>query len=180
MITAAQIKLIMPDVGNRADKHIDFMNAAMETAAINTPLRAACFIAQIAHESSQLRFMQELASGLAYEGRTDLGNTQPGDGRRFKGRGPIQVTGRDNYETFSKWAGLPAVMEHPEMLEEPRYGWLASAWFWQYKHLNELADIPDFLRISIRINGLNRETKMPNGWGDRLQFFAKARKVLGC
>ena len=68
----------------------------MEKYQITTPLRRAAFLAQLAHESGELKYMEEIASGEAYEGRKELGNTAPGDGKRYKGRGPIQLTGRFN------------------------------------------------------------------------------------
>ena len=92
----------LPDGGY--SRLIDGYNNAMRAAEINTVERAAMFAAQLGHESYGLRYMEEIADGSAYEGRHDLGNTQPGDGRRFKGRGPIQLTGRANYRAFTRWA----------------------------------------------------------------------------
>ncbi len=87
------------------------------------------FIAQIAHESGELTYVQEIASGKAYEGRKDLGNTQPGDGIRYKGRGLIQLTGRANYEKYGQLMGLDLI-NNPELLEEPEFAALSAAYFW--------------------------------------------------
>ncbi len=105
-VSAEQLHRMMPNVSpERAAAMAPYLNRAMQEAGINTPRRAAAFIAQLGHESGQLRYFEELASGRAYEGRRDLGNTQPGDGMRFKGRGPIQLTGRANYEAASRALG---------------------------------------------------------------------------
>lgn len=176
-LTREQLCLAMPHCSfNKATEMLAPLNAAMGRADINTPLRVAAFLAQIGHESMDLAFMKELASGEAYEGRKDLGNTQPGDGRRFKGRGPIQVTGRDNYTKFASWARLDCV-NHPELLEDPYNGFLASAWFWTTRGLNALADKEDTMAISIRING-KRKDGLPNGWADRQTRYTAARRVL--
>jgi putative chitinase len=159
-----------------ATKMVGPLNAAMKRGEINTRLRVAAFIAQIGHESLDLAFMKEIASGAAYEGRLDLGNTQPGDGKKFKGRGPIQVTGRDNYTKFAAWAKIDCV-NHPELLEDPAIGFLASVWFWTTRGLNALADKENFLGISLRING-KRSDGFPNGWHDRQARYATARRVL--
>jgi putative chitinase len=177
ILTAQQLRLSMPNCPYPlAQAMIGPLNAAMERASINTPMRIIPFLAQVGHESVDLTFMKEIASGDAYEGRKDLGNTEPGDGRRFKGRGPIQVTGRDNYTKFAAWSGLDCV-NHPELLEIPEHGFLASAWFWLNKNLNELADAGDFLKISTRING-KRADGFPNGWIDRQARFAAIKRVL--
>lgn len=95
---------------------------------INTPKRMAAFIAQLAHESGSLRYVRELASGAAYEGRKDLGNTQPGDGVKFKGRGLIQLTGRANYKKASEYFNEDFI-EKPELIETPKYATLVAGWF---------------------------------------------------
>lgn len=144
---------------------------AMEEFEINTPARQASFLAQIGHESGQLRYVRELASGTAYEGREDLGNTHLGDGARFKGRGLIQITGRANYAACGEALGLDLVA-NPELLEEPVSACRSAGWFWKLHGLNELADAGDQVRITKRINGGT------NGLADRLALFDKAKEVL--
>lgn len=117
-----------------------------------SPMRLAHFLAQLAHESGGFVYMEEIASGAAYEGRADLGNIQPGDGKRYKGRGPIQCTGRFNYREYGQRLGL-AFEDHPEMLAYPSVGLLFACAFWQVKGLNALADADDLVAITKRING---------------------------
>ncbi|HEX8258426.1 MAG TPA: glycoside hydrolase family 19 protein, partial [Allosphingosinicella sp.] len=117
-----------------------------------TPLRFAHFLAQLGHESGGFRYMEEIASGEAYEGRRDLGNVQPGDGRRFKGRGPIQLTGRANYREFGRRVGID-LEGHPEIAALPSIGMLTACTYWTVKGLNALADRDDLDGITRRING---------------------------
>lgn len=119
---------------------------------IDTPLRMACFLAQVAHESGGLKWVKELATGEAYEYRADLGNDKPGDGRRYKGRGLIQLTGKGNYQRCGQALGV-SLVAYPELLEQPGYAALSAGWFWDDHHLNELADLDDMERITKRING---------------------------
>lgn len=137
------------------------MNQAMIAADITTPARAAMWCAQIGHESVGLRYMEEIASGAAYEGRRDLGNTQPGDGRRFKGSGPIQLTGRANFRAFTRWAQAAGHTTHdfearPELVrQDPRWGFLAASWYWTVARpqLNRLSDARDLEGATRAING---------------------------
>jgi putative chitinase len=138
---------------------------------INTPARQAAFIAQIAHESGQLRYVRELASGAEYEGRADLGNTMIGDGIRFRGRGLIQVTGRANYKACGAALHLDLIL-FPELLEQPMYACRSAAWFWKTRGLNELADAGDQVKITRRINGGTK------GLAERLAYFELAKKVI--
>src|SRR6266850_5714492 len=103
MLTDDELRQIMPNCSTqkRAD-YLPYIQQAMQEFDITSYLRETAFLAQLAHESAELRYMEEIASGAAYEGRASLGNTQPGDGKRFKGRGPIQLTGRANYAKFSQ------------------------------------------------------------------------------
>ena len=177
MLTLEQLKEIMPQAGTRADRFLDSLNNAMEEFEINTPERQAAFLAQLAHESGSLRYVRELASGEAYEGRADLGNTEPGDGVRFKGRGLIQITGRANYKSCGDALDLPLV-DQPELLEDTDNACRSAAWFWDSRNLNALADEGKFLLISKRINGVNKKTGFPNGWEDRLACYERAQQVL--
>lgn len=164
---------------SRVNNFIPAINSALDEFSINTPLRVAAFLAQCMHESGSFLYMREIASGEAYEGRRDLGNTQVGDGVRFKGRGPIQITGRANYTNVAKKLGIDCV-NHPELLENPSEGMRASALFWFEHGLNEIADKGDFLTISVRINGRNKKTGLPNGWQERQDFYKKAKEVFKC
>lgn len=174
MITSADLLAILPNAGRRADLLADPINSAMDEFDINTPARQAAFIAQIGHESGQLRYVEELASGQAYEGRHDLGNSRPGDGRLYKGRGLIQITGRANYASCSAdlFGDESVLIDNPERLCEPELAARSAAWFWQLHGLNELADAGNFERITRRING------GLNGQAERLAFWERSKAVL--
>lgn len=153
MIDLFILKEICRSVKSRnLEPWVEPLNAAMEEFDVSTPQRQAAFLAQIAHESGEFRYVRELASGEAYEGREDLGNTEPGDGRKYRGRGVIQITGRANYAACGEALGLPLVDE-PELLEQFGYAARSAGWFWKTKGLNELADKGDFKRITKIING---------------------------
>lgn len=119
-------------------KLLSFITDACDKYDINTPVRQLCFLSQIGHESMGLFFTEELASGSSYEGRKDLGNNQSGDGKRFKGRGLIQITGRENYKKLSKELGVD-LEKNPELLggknintssqEQLKYAALSAGWF---------------------------------------------------
>ena len=162
---------IMPQAKSRIDLFSDPLNAAMMEFNISTTARQASFLAQVGHESGQLRYVRELASGAAYEGRKDLGNTEPGDGVRFKGRGLIQITGRANYAACGATLGVDLIA-HPELLESPVLACRSAAWFWRSHGLNELADAGDQTKVTRRINGGT------NGLADRLALFKVAQQVL--
>ena len=171
MITLAQLQTIMPSAKDKAGLYLAPLNAAMAEFNISTPARQASFIAQIAHESGQFRYVQEIASGAAYEGRADLGNTQAGDGVRFKGRGLIQITGRTNYQKCGDALGYD-LLANPQFLESPILACRSAAWFWNSHGLNTLADAGDQTAICRRING------GINGLADRLAFFKVAQKTI--
>lgn len=126
--------------------------------SINTPSRMRCFLAQVAHESMQLRRTREIwgptPAQQRYEGRRDLGNTVPGDGRHFMGRGLLQITGRTNYLFCSSALyGDHTLLFTPELLEQASGASRSAGWFWYLHGLNELADAGDFSKITLRING---------------------------
>jgi len=193
MITDDELKQIMPNckAAKRAD-YLPFIQQAMEEFEITAYLREAAFLAQLAHESGELKYMEEIADGSAYEGRADLGNLQKGDGKRYKGRGPIQLTGRANYDSFGKTLGLNLV-DNPQIAATKEVGFRIAGLYWKTKGLNELADKgsqivtvtrrrkdkstfteqhPAFDAITFKINGGF------NGKEDRIKYYERAKKIL--
>ncbi|MFT4125640.1 MAG: hypothetical protein QM662_05360 [Gordonia sp. (in: high G+C Gram-positive bacteria)] len=137
-------------------------NAAMIEAGCTTVNRAAMWCAQLGHESGGLRWMEEIGSGTAYEGRSDLGNIYAGDGVRYKGRGPIQITGRTNYTAVSRWAydqGLVPTptyfVGNPTQLASDRYGFIGPVWYWTVARpgINSMCDAQDLVGVTRAING---------------------------
>ena len=173
-MTADDLRHIMPLSGKLADLFAAPLTAAMAEFGIDTPRRCASFLAQVAHESGQLRFTRELwgptPAQRAYEGRVDLGNTFPGDGFRYRGRGLIQITGRSNFRQCGTMLGFD-LLNNPELLEGPTLASRSAAWFWQKHGLNDLADKDDQVAICKRINGGT------NGLKERLAFYDAAQKV---
>lgn len=160
------------------EKFGELLPSLLPVADISTALRIAHFLAQVAHESDGFCTLEEYASGAAYEGRVkDLGNTQPGDGKRFKGRGPIQLTGRSNYRAFTTWmharqSDAPNFETSPELVATwPWAGW-AVIFFWQTKNLNAVADRDDLVAVTKVINGGR------NGLDDRARYLARAKPAL--
>lgn len=147
------------------------LNTHMEKNGINTKLRVAHFLAQLGHESDHFRTTREYASGAAYEGRRDLGNIRAGDGKRFRGRGPIQITGRYNYEKYGKKLGIDLVSK-PELAETPDVGVRIAILYWNDHGLSELADKDDVKRITKKINGGY------NGLNSRIAMLENAKRVL--
>lgn len=160
---------------DRAVKWLPHIEAAMAEFEINTPVRQAAFLAQIGHESGGLHWVTELwgptPAQVRYEGRRDLGNVEPGDGYRFRGRGLIQTTGRENFRTVGRVLGVDLELG-PERLSEPELAARSAGWYWRSRGLNALADVGDFRRITLRINGGF------NGLQDRLARFEAAKAVL--
>jgi putative chitinase len=146
----------------------------MAANQINSPLRSAHFLAQVGHESGDLRYSEEIASGSAYEGRADLGNTEPGDGSRFKGRGLIQLTGRANYRSFGTARHRDFLTgTHPTLLSsDANLAVDVSCWFWTTHGLNALADGDQLNTITRRINGGT------NGLPDRAAHLRRAKCFL--
>lgn len=171
-VTKKQLLAIMPLAKNRVDNYIDIINGWCEEFGIDTPMRMAHFLAQIAHESAELRYTKELASGKAYEGRKDLGNVKQGDGVKFKGRGLIQITGRANYKKYADFCGFD-VVGTPELLERPLGAVKSAMWYWKTHELNELADQDDVTKITRVING------GLNGLADRKMYLQRAFKAFG-
>lgn len=174
-ITVQQLLQILPNAGPVAGIFVPVLNAAMVHYQIIGPKRVAAFIAQIGHESGQLKYVKEIwgptAAQAKYEGRKDLGNTVVGDGTKYRGRGLIQITGRANYMACGEGLGLDLINQ-PELLEKPQHACMSAAWFWAIKGLNTLADAGEITKISKRINGGS------NGLQDRLALYKKACEVL--
>ncbi|WP_277593594.1 glycoside hydrolase family 19 protein [Pseudomonas chlororaphis] len=174
-ITQQQLLRILPNAGTKAGVFVSALNVAMQRYQIVGAKRTAAFIAQVGHESGQLRYAKELwgptPAQAKYEGRSDLGNTVHGDGFKYRGRGLIQVTGRANYAECGEALGLDLIKQ-PELLELPQHAAMSAAWFWATRGLNTLADASEFNKITRRING------GLNGLEDRLQIWARAREVL--
>ena len=145
---------------------------------LDTGLRLAHFMGQCSHESGGFRYMEEIASGAAYEGRADLGNTQPGDGKRYKGRGPIQLTGRSNARFYGRKCGID-FENRPDLMAVPSIGILTACMYWDQNGLNAYADRDEGTAIG---NGINRgnpkSDKQPNGAADRIARTALAKKLI--
>lgn len=168
MITLEQLKKIYREAPeSRLKLWVPHLNKTMEVYKINTPQRIRMFLAQVGHESGQLRYVREIATGEAYEGRKDLGNTSPGDGVKFKGRGLIQVTGKANYIACMMDLDLD-LLNKPELLELPEYAAMSAGWFWKKKNLNDLCDMGMFETLTRRING------GLNGYADRYKLYQRA------
>lgn len=161
--------------GATADRASDLAVCAarwfLDYGVMDSPLRLAHFLAQLIHESGSFRYMEELASGKAYEGRTDLGNTQSGDGVRYKGRGPIQITGRANYRRYGRKIGID-IERNPEVAAIPSVGLHLALEYWKTTGLNTFADADNVLAITRAINGGT------NGLDDRKAHLAKLKGWL--
>ncbi|MDN7139414.1 glycoside hydrolase family 19 protein [Pseudomonas sp. JQ170] len=180
-MTLEQLAAVFPNVRLNAGVFLPALNQAMTRWEINTPRRVAAFLAQVGHESGQLRYVKELGSER-YLSRYDtgslalrLGNTTEadGDGQLYCGRGLIQITGRNNYRACSvALFGDDRLLDQPQLLEQPQWASESAAWFWHSRGLNQLADRGEFNRITRHING------GLNGLEERLKLWARAREVL--
>ena len=198
-INAQQLLQIFKRAGQVAGVFVPVLNTAMNRYQIVGIKRTAAFIAQVGHETGQLkrlvenlnysadalrknwasRFDLELSSAvaskpeqianIAYGNR--MGNTAPGDGWKYRGRGLIQITGKNNYRACGEALGLDLIAQ-PELLEKPQHACMSAAWFWSTNGLNTLADAGKFDAITQRINGGQ------NGAADRQALYALALKVL--
>lgn len=175
-MNAATLAAVMNIPAPRAQKWADALTAAMAAGQINTRLRIAAFLAQVGHESGSLVYVKELGGDKyfqKYEGRAELGNTQPGDGARFAGRGLIQITGRTNYGKASQALfGDDRLLRNPELLEQPEWAAKSAVWYWTTRNLNALADADRFTDITRAINGGT------NGLEDRKARYRYALSVL--
>jgi len=186
-MTASQLKAVGCISPANVQRFTPFLMETCSKYGITTPVSQLCFLAQVSHESGGFFYTEELASGTAYEGRKDLGNIEPGDGVKYKGRGLIQVTGRNNYESVGKALSVDFI-NNPSLLggknagtcseDQLRYAALSAGWFWNKCLLNELANkinmqtpideepnLELFKEITRKINGGY------NGLADRLNKY---------
>jgi putative chitinase len=214
LINKQQLLQILPNAGPVAGVFVDAVNAAMARYTINTPARAAAFLAQTGHESAQFtKLAEDLnygAQGLAINWKSRfsidpsatppqpnplamkiarqpeaianaaygdrMGNTLPGDGWRYRGRGLIQLTGKDNYRLCGAAIGLPLVDE-PDLLLEPGPAAMAAGWYWDSNKLNALADAGNNADIGSIVN-TGKAGRIPAGADDRKAIYLRALKVL--
>ena len=172
-ISLEQLRTAMPNASkSNCEKYLQHLNDTFSEFEINTKMRIAHFLAQLAWESGSLKYTEEIASGKAYEYRKDLGNVKEGDGVRFKGRGLIQITGRANYRQYLEFA-LGRKLEESEkkdeidefkhLLSEPKDAVRSAGWFWNKHKLNQKADNDEFTKITKIINGstITRDKRLP-------------------
>lgn len=173
LISTVQLRAAMPHASqDNIAKFIQPINDTFDEFQIDTPIRQAMWLANVAVESGSLRYVREIADGSAYEGRADLGNTKPGDGMLFRGRGLAQCTGRSNYRLCGEALGID-LLAHPERLEEPVLAARSAGWFWRQKDLKTPADRWNFGMVVRAWNGGF------NGWDQRLEHFKLALHALG-
>jgi putative chitinase len=173
LITKKQLSRIW-DVSETtiSDRIINDLNACLVRFQINTSVRIRHFISQISHESGGGKWMKELASGDDYEGRKDLGNTQPGDGRKYKGAGFIQLTGRANYSDFSKYMNDPKVMDGVDYVAL-NYPATSAGYWWYNNRMNALCDRnPLIEEVTRKVNGGLR------GIEDRKVYYNRCLEVI--
>lgn len=186
-ITKEQLKAIMPNIegnikknknfaGVTLDKVVELLNKYAEEFNIDNAQRWAHYLAQIAHESMEFRYTEEIASGAKYDTgalAVKLGNTpqKDGDGQKYKGRGLMQLTGKYNYTEYKKFCGFD-VLKHPELLAKPVGAIRSSMWIWRKKNLNYYADIDALLTITKLINGGT------NGYSERKKYYNRARRAI--
>lgn|SRR3990167_5189749 len=178
-ITREQLKKIMPGATDaNIEKYLKPLNKAMVLYEINTSKRQAMFLGQIALESGELKYDTEIASGIKYEGRKDLGNTQPGDGVKYKGKGILQLTGKSNYRSMTKKLKLLGfnvdLVVNPELAKEPNISCMIAGQYFKDKKINDAADNCDIIKATRLING------GLNGLKQRENYWLRALGVLNC
>jgi|SRR5882672_2461730 len=192
IITTDILKAIAPGSKKSNYKHLDglalWMNHWFPLYEIDTKGEVCHILAQLAHESDSFNAMEEYASGKAYEGRKDLGNTRPGDGVKFKGRGPLQVTGKVNYSLMGVKAGTPLkFILNPQLLATPEWGIWSACIFWTEKGLLDISNMDDGERIWVKSRNENlspleyityRVNGAFNGYQERLKFYERAKSII--
>lgn len=161
----------------RVETFVPFLNEYMPKYGIDTPIEICSFLSQVLHESGGLKYLREIwgptPAQLRYEGRKDLGNIYPGDGKKFMGRGLIQLTGRNNYQYMSRdMFGDFRLLVTPEVLATPKYGTWSACIYWKWRRLDDYDDDDDIRRETKLVNGGY------NGYDDRVRYFDRAKKVF--
>jgi len=175
------LRQIMPHLNETKRRdYLPFLQKAMDEFEINTPLRQAAFLAQIAHECAELRFLEEIWGPTPAQKRyeppgklaKELGNTETGDGERYRGRGAFQIQGRHNYKKYGELLEVDLI-GNPDLAATPQVAFRTAGLFWRASGLNERADAGDFTQITRRING------GLNGLAERQSYYEIAKKALG-
>lgn len=178
-LTIEQLKAISPGTPvERLKTFLPFLNKYLPEYGIDTPIEVASFLAQVLHESGGFKYMKEIwgptKAQSGYEGRKDLGNIYPGDGKKFMGRGPIQITGRTNYAWISKKIfGDDTLERNPELLSTPEYGIVSSCLYWKSRNMDAIDDDDSIREETKKVNGAY------NGLDQRQHYFDRAKAVLG-
>jgi len=179
ILTAEQLKEISPGTPiERIKTFLPYLNEYLPKYGIDTPIEVASYLSQVMHESGGFKWLREIwgptTAQIRYEGRKDLGNTFPGDGKKFLGRGLIQVTGRTNYLSISKSIfGDDRLIREPELLATPQYGTLSSCIYWKSRNMDVLDDDFSIREETKKVNGGY------NGLNDREKYFQQALKSFG-
>ena len=189
-LTLDQLKIIMPRSGKRAELFVLYLDQAMIEFGIDTPKRMVAFLSTLCVESGQLVYMEELASGAAYDGRVDLGNTksdaiaiaaQHGStpGRWWKGHGPIQITGYDNHRICGGELRLD-LLHNPQFLTQPEHGCRSAGWFWKRNNLNKWADTEDWDGVRDVVNRGHKTARIgdANGYQEFLHAVARGAVAM--
>jgi predicted chitinase len=171
-LPAAQLRAIMPKLdAGRAESFQKPLADAMKEFEINTPKRRAAFVAQMAQESHELRYFEDLFSD-GNANRPGASNMQPADAKAFRPRGPLMIVGRANYKAAGRALKLD-LENHPELVLQPEVGFRVAAWYWKSNGLNELADRGDLRGITQRIHGDVANLQ------NRQRYYQQAKQVLG-
>ena len=177
-LTADQLRRITPGTPiDRINVFLPHLNKYLPIYGIDTPVEVASFLSQVLHESGGFKWMREIwgptSAQARYEGRRDLGNIYKGDGKKFMGRGPIQITGRANYTRMSKdMFGDNRLLHNPEILATPEYGIISSCIYWKWRNMDAIDDDLSIEEETKKVNGGY------NGLDDRQKYFNRALKVL--
>lgn len=198
-ITGDILKAIAPGSKKTNYKHLHglalWMNHWFPKFDIDTKAELCHFLAQLAHESDSFNAMEEYASGKAYEGRKDLGNIKPGDGIKFKGHGPLQITGRRNHHLMGVKAGAPMkFIDNPKLLTTPEWGVWAACVFWTDRGLLDISNLPDETGLSYKVRRddgsslillvspieyiSRRVNGGTNGLQERIKFYERAKAII--